>query len=55
MLAVKSNDFVEKKQKEVKLELYSALGEGYKAMQEGRESELSEVLKRMEQRRTQNV
>ena len=54
MLAAKAKDLA-KKQKEAKLELYSELGEGYKAMQEGRESGINEVVKRMEQRRTKNV
>lgn len=55
MLAVKANDLEEKKHKEAKLELYSVLGEGYKAMQEGRESDINEVVKRIEQRRAKNV
>ena len=55
MLAVKANDLAKKKQKEAKLELYSLLGDGYKAMQESRESDINEVAKRIEQRRAKNV
>jgi len=55
MLAVKANDLAKKKQKEAKLELYSLLSEGYKAMQESRESDINEVVKRIEQRRAKNV
>jgi len=36
-----------------KLELYRLLGEGYKAMEEGRESTLDEVVEKLEQRRAE--
>ncbi len=44
-----------KKKDEAKLELYSLLGQGYKAMQEGRESSIEEVKERIKQRREQSV
>lgn len=37
-----------RKQDEVKLELYSLLEQGYKAMQEGRESSIDEVKDRIQ-------
>lgn len=36
-----------------KLELYRLIGEGYKAMEEGRESTLEEVVERLEKRRAE--
>lgn len=36
---------------ESKLELYTLLGEGYKAMKEGRESSVDAVKQRLEERR----
>lgn len=44
-----------KKKDEAKLELYALLGQGYKAMQEGRESSIEEVRERIKQRREQSV
>lgn len=44
-----------KKKDEAKLELYALLGQGYKAMQEGRESSIEEVKERIKQRREQSV
>ncbi|MCM1246533.1 MAG: hypothetical protein NC293_12900 [Roseburia sp.] len=44
-----------KKKDEAKLELYTLLGQGYKAMQEGRESSIEEVKERIKQRREQSV
>lgn len=41
------------KKDEATLELYSLLGQGYKAMQEGRESSIDEVRERMQKRREQ--
>lgn len=39
---------------EVKLELYTLLGEGYKAMKEGKESNINSVKERIITRRKQN-
>ncbi len=36
-----------------KLELYRQIGEGYKAMQEGREASLDDVIKKIERRRAE--
>lgn len=36
---------------ETTLELYSLLGQGYKAMQEGRESSIDEVKERLREKR----
>lgn len=36
-----------------KLELYRLIGEGYKAMQEKRETTLDDVIKKIEKRRAQ--
>ncbi len=44
-----------KKNDEATLELYSLLGQGYKAMQEGRESSIDEVKERIQKRREQRV
>ncbi len=44
-----------KKKDEAKLELYSLFGQGYKAMQEGREISIEEVKERIKQRREQSV
>ena len=40
---------------EATLELYSLLGQGYKAMQEGRESSIDEVKAQIRKRREQRV
>lgn len=40
---------------EDKLELYRLLGEGYKAVQEGRESSLEEVIVRLQTRRQERA
>jgi len=40
---------------ENKLELYRLLGEGYKAMQDGRESSLEEVVARLQTRRKERA
>lgn len=52
MLAVKPQIAVESSDSE-KLELYRLLGEGYKAMQEGRTSTIDEVREKLEKRRTE--
>jgi hypothetical protein len=39
---------------EARLELYTLLGEGYKAMQEGRESTVDEVKDRIDKRRNEH-
>lgn len=44
-----------RKHDEAKLELYSLLEQGYKAMQEGRESSIDEVKERIKKRRQQRV
>ena len=44
-----------KKNDEATLELYSLLGQGYKAMQEGRESFSDEVKERIQKRRDQRA
>ena len=44
-----------KKNDEATLELYSLLGHGYKAMQEGRESSIDEVKERIQKRRKQHT
>ncbi|MFR3360137.1 MAG: hypothetical protein ACLTSD_12030 [Eubacterium sp.] len=44
-----------KKHDEATLELYSLLGQGYKAMQEGRESSTEEVKERIWKRREQRA
>lgn len=44
-----------KKKDEAKLELYALLGQGYKAMQEGRESSIDEVKERIKQRREERI
>lgn len=44
-----------KKKDEAKLELYTLLGQGYRAMQEGRESSIEEVKERIKQRREQRI
>lgn len=50
--ATKSKVFIEKPDSELqKLELYRLIGDGYKAMEEGRESILEEVVGRLEKRR----
>ena len=51
LVAMEKNDGYDKKDSEVKLELYSMLGEGYKAMQSGRESSIDDVMSRIQQRR----
>ena len=38
-----------------KLELYRLLGEGYKAMRDGRESSLEEVISRLQTRRKERA
>ena len=44
-----------KKHDEATLELQSLLGQGYKAMQEGRESSIEEVKERIRKRREQRA
>ncbi len=44
-----------KSKDESTLELYSLLGQGYKAMQEGRESTIEKVQERIQKRREQCV
>ncbi|GHU41764.1 hypothetical protein FACS1894111_04570 [Clostridia bacterium] len=52
MLAVKQPVFDEKMKEETnRLELYRLIGEGYKAMEEGKISPLDEVRERLEKRR----
>lgn len=51
MLAAESHDINEKNEDVSKLELYRLLGEGYKAMQEGRVTPIDEVVKKIEMRR----
>lgn len=48
----KSNEVVSD---EAKLELYRLLGEGHKAMQDGRESSLEDVLARLQTRRKERA
>ena len=50
MLAVNAQDTVEMNDT-TKLEFYRLIGEGYKAMQEGRTSTIDEVKEKVEQRR----
>jgi hypothetical protein len=45
----KQNDSI--KEESSKLELYRLLGEGYKAVEEGRTSPIEDVIERFEQRR----
>ena len=55
-MAVKKMEATEiKKHDEATLELYSLLGQGYKAMQEGRESSIDEVKERIRKRREQRA
>lgn len=51
MLPIKENKIEEKKESAHKLELYCLIGEGYRAMQEGRESTVEVVEERIQQRR----
>lgn len=52
MLVVKPQ--IENEKEDIsKLELYRLIGEGYKAMQEGRESTLESVKERISQRRVE--
>ena len=51
MLAVKPQIATETSDS-AKLELYRLIGEGYKAMQEGRTSTIEEVREKLEKRRT---
>ena len=52
MLAIKHQKTTETSDSDtVKLELYRLIGEGYKAMQEGRVTPLDEVRKEIEKRR----
>lgn len=44
-----------KKKDEARMELYTLLGQGYKAMQEGWESSIEEVKERIKQRREEGV
>lgn len=50
MLAVKQQTVMEKSDVE-KLELYRLIGEGYKAMQDGRVSSIEDVREKLEKRR----
>lgn len=50
MLAVKQQAVMEKSDVE-KLELYRLIGEGYKAMQDGRVSSIEDVREKLEKRR----
>ncbi len=50
MLATKSQEAVETSDT-AKLELYRLIGEGYKAMQEGRTSTIEEVREKIDKRR----
>lgn len=50
MLAVKQQAVMEKSDVE-KLELYKLIGEGYKAMQDGRVSSIEDVREKLEKRR----
>lgn len=50
MLATKTHNVVESTDAE-KLELYRLIGEGYKAMQDGRTSTIEEVREKLKQRR----
>lgn len=50
MLATKTRQVVETSDT-AKLELYRLLGEGYRAMQDGRTSTIEEVRERLEKRR----
>lgn len=52
MLAVNPQIAVEPSDS-AKLELYRLLGEGYKAMQEGRTSTIDEVREKLDKRRTE--
>jgi len=52
MLVAKKDNYKETPN-EVKLELYTLLGEGYKDMQEGKESSIESVKERMAKRREQ--
>jgi hypothetical protein len=52
MLAVQQPKVDEKiKEEKSRLEFYRLIGEGYKAVEEGRESTLEEVVERLEKRR----
>ncbi len=53
MVASKSQNDIELSEK--KLELYRLIGEGYKAMQEGRVSTIDEVRKKLKNRRESRV
>ena len=54
MLATKPQ--IENEKEDIsKLELYRLIGEGYKAMQEGRESTLESVKERISKRRSERV
>lgn len=53
LLAANTKINNKKRENEEKLELYRLLGEGYKAMQDGRESTLDEVVERLNARRNE--
>ncbi len=52
MIAARQQE-IEKNNDSEKLEFYRQIGEGYKAMQEGREVPLDDVIRKIERRRAE--